>query len=172
MKQLSQSNGHLLPCVTQWRELFPLTLLACVWPRVGLGEIAKLAESYSHYSGREVLCQMSCLNKFTVQSGGWPCLSEQCEERRNGCCWAGPATFHSSSSRSYINCILASYAVSSYISVMPISELNVWTVLIEQIKVQHNGNGSMLMVNEVVSAFSFFHSHEDKKHLQAFSFLK
>ena len=64
------------PAVIRWRELLPFTLLARVWPRVGVGEIAKLAESYSHYSGREVLCQISSLNKFTVQSGEWPCLSK------------------------------------------------------------------------------------------------
>lgn len=50
---------------------------------------------------------------------------------------------------------------------MPISELNVWTILIEQIKAQRDGNGNMLMVNEVVSTFSFFYSCKDKKFLQA-----
>lgn len=90
------------------------SLLLC-WPVsdpcVGLGEIAKLAENYSHYSGRKVLCQMSCLSKFTVQSGG------QYEERRNGHSLVGSTTFCSSSSKSCITCILVSYASSSSTSV-------------------------------------------------------
>lgn len=48
---------------------------------------------------------------------------------------------------------------------MPVSELNAWIILREQIKAQHDGNGNMLMVDEVLSAFSFFYSYKKDKNL-------
>lgn len=43
---------------------------------------------------------------------------------------------------------------------MPISELNVWTILIEQIKAWRDGNDNMLLIYEFVSDF-FIYSCKD-----------
>ncbi|XP_033917205.1 receptor-type tyrosine-protein phosphatase eta [Melopsittacus undulatus] len=60
------------------RLLLPLPCLLLL-AEVGLHEIAELAESYSHYSDREVLRRIISLNKFAVQSEPSPVLTLKAE---------------------------------------------------------------------------------------------